>query len=80
VKALAVVGEAFAACGARFPITLSRYRSMTTSNSAPMSATYELLGPPCRSLEEGIALTTRWLREYHPALVRLPAPSAPEQI
>ncbi len=80
VKALAVVGEAFAACGATFPITLARYRSMTTSNSAPMSATYELLGLPSRSLEEGIALTTRWLREYHPALVRLPVPSAPEQI
>ena len=47
-----------------FPITLSRYRSMTSSNPAPMEKTIEVLGKPKYSMQEGIAITTDWLFEF----------------
>ena len=54
-----------------FPITTSRYRSMTTENAADMEKTFEVLGEPPYSLEAGIAETIDWMKEYHPELIQI---------
>jgi nucleoside-diphosphate-sugar epimerase len=63
VKSLAVAGEILQKVNLKFPITLSRYQSMTHSNSVPMEKTYQVLGAPKHSLEYGIAETVKWLQE-----------------
>ena len=50
--------------GREFLIHSSRYRSMITSDKAPMSATFELLGPSPFSLEQAVNETVQWLRSY----------------
>ena len=50
--------------GREFLIHSSRYRSMITSDQAPMSATFELLGPGPFSLEQAVNETVQWLRSY----------------
>lgn len=61
VYLLACVGSFLRKLKIKFPITLSRYQSMTTDNPAPMEKTLELLGKPPYSLEEGVAITVNWL-------------------
>ena len=62
--ALAVTGTLLRNLKIKFPITLSRYKSMTTNNPAPMAKTFELLGKPPYSLEEGVAMTVDWLNSF----------------
>jgi nucleoside-diphosphate-sugar epimerase len=50
--------------GSEFLIHSSRYRSMITSDQAPMSATFELLGPSPITLDNAVAETVQWLRSY----------------
>jgi GlcNAc-P-P-Und epimerase len=50
--------------GREFLIHSSRYRSMITSDQAPMSATFELLGPSPISLDQAVNETVQWLRSY----------------
>jgi nucleoside-diphosphate-sugar epimerase len=64
VYALAVTGTLLRNFKIKFPITLSRYKSMTTNNPAPMEKTFELLGKPPYSLEEGVAETVAWLNQF----------------
>jgi hypothetical protein len=71
VYSLGLLGDVLKLFGITFPITTSRYKSMTTSNSAPMEKTFEILGDPPYSLEQGVAVTVNWLRRYHPDLVRV---------
>jgi GlcNAc-P-P-Und epimerase len=47
-----------------FLIHSSRYRSMVTSDTAPMAETYALLGPSPISLDQGVGETVRWLRTF----------------
>jgi nucleoside-diphosphate-sugar epimerase len=69
VRALALAGDILAAVGVKFPITSSRYKSMTNSNSAPMENTIATFGTPPYSLDQGIEETVRWMRKHHPGLV-----------
>ena len=50
--------------GREFLIHSSRYRSMVTSDTAPMAATYALLGPSLIPLDKGVDETVRWLRTF----------------
>lgn len=50
--------------GREFLIHSSRFRSMITSDQAPMSATFELLGRNPFSLEQAVGATVEWLRSY----------------
>jgi nucleoside-diphosphate-sugar epimerase len=50
--------------GREFLIHSSRYRSMVTSETAPMAATYALLGPSPISLDQAVGETVLWLRTY----------------
>ena len=61
---LAATGNVLAAVGLRFPITLSRYRSMTEDYFSPVEITSRDFGSPPYSLEQGIQETVAWLREY----------------
>jgi GlcNAc-P-P-Und epimerase len=69
IRLLATVGDVLKAAGLRFPITSSRYKSMTTSNDAPMEPTLSTFGKPPYSLDDGIEQTVAWLRVTHPELV-----------
>jgi len=71
VFSLAILGNALRLVGIKFPITLSRYRSMTTSNPAYMEKTFQELGEPGYTLDQGIEETVRWLRTTHPDLVKI---------
>jgi nucleoside-diphosphate-sugar epimerase len=66
VRNLAVIGDILLLCGIKFPITSSRYKSMTTDNDISMNETFDLLGPSPYSMQEGINETVRWLIEQDP--------------
>ena len=58
---LAIFGDGITRLGGTFPLTSSRYRSMTVDYPTPM-ATIEDFGSAPYSLEEGVEETVRWLR------------------
>lgn len=64
VYLLACTGTVLRLFRVRFPITLSRYKSMTTDNPAPMEKTFAVLGAPPYSQKEGVRQTTEWLFEF----------------
>jgi nucleoside-diphosphate-sugar epimerase len=64
LKAVAAAGTLLNRGGLRFPITLSRYRSMTEDYYSPAQKTIETFGVPPYSLEEGIRETVEWLNQY----------------
>lgn len=63
VRVLAVFGDMLRLLGLKFPITSSRYKSMTNCNTAPMEKTFQVLGHPRYSLEMGIEQTVSWLKQ-----------------
>lgn len=63
VKGLALSGDVLKVLKIKFPITSSRYKSMTNSNTAPMQKTFQLLGSPKYSLQNGIDETVEWLKK-----------------
>jgi nucleoside-diphosphate-sugar epimerase len=71
VKLLAITGDILALFHIRFPLTSSRYKSMTSSNSAPMEKTIKAFGTPPYSLDQGIDETVEWLKVQHPELVKI---------
>ena len=48
----------------KFPLTSSRFQSMTQDYLTPIEATYELFGDPPYSLKDGVRLTVEWLEQY----------------
>ena len=50
--------------GREFFIHSSRYRSMVTSDVAPMANTYALIGPSPMSPDHGVVETVRWLQRF----------------
>jgi len=65
LRCMALMGDIIGKLGGReFLIHSSRYRSMVTSDSVPIEATYAMLGPSPISLDQGVDETVRWLRAY----------------
>jgi nucleoside-diphosphate-sugar epimerase len=64
IKCLAVAGTLLAKFRISFPITLSRYRSMTEDYLSPVITTIQTFGPSPYTLEEGIKETVDWLTHY----------------
>lgn len=64
LQALAALGTILVQAGLRFPITLSRFRSMTDDYPTPMDPTIQDFGVPPYSLEQGIDETVQWLDLY----------------
>jgi nucleoside-diphosphate-sugar epimerase len=63
LRAAGIAGDLItAATGKPFYITSSRYRSMVTDYVTPMDKTYDLLGQPRVSLQQGVDETVQWLR------------------
>ncbi len=62
LRVIACVGDGLVAIGVKFPLFSSRLRSMTEDYPTPMEPTYQLLGPPTTSLEDGVRETVQWLR------------------
>lgn len=62
VRAIAACGDILVRCGIKFPLTSSRYRSMTEDYIVPTDRTLSIFGPCPFSLEGGVAETVNWLR------------------
>ena len=65
VKCLALVGDVLSILKLKFPITSSRYKSMTEHNPVPMEKTFNILGKPKYSLQQGIDETADWLKNLN---------------
>jgi nucleoside-diphosphate-sugar epimerase len=63
IRGLALVGDVVVACGGKFPIFSSRFRSMTEDYQTPMKPTFDALGPSPIPMEEGVRETVQWLRQ-----------------
>jgi len=65
LRTVALLGDlASRVSGREFPLHSSRYRSMITSDPAPMTPTFECLGLPGKSLDQAIEETVQWLCDY----------------
>jgi nucleoside-diphosphate-sugar epimerase len=65
LRAMGMTGDIISRVkGSEFFIHSSRYRSMVTSDVAPMAPTYALLGPSPISLDNGVGETVHWLRTF----------------
>jgi nucleoside-diphosphate-sugar epimerase len=60
---LAIIGESLNLFGLRFPMNISRYINMTTTNPVPIDLTIELFGEPPILFEQGVAETVNWLEK-----------------
>jgi nucleoside-diphosphate-sugar epimerase len=60
----AVLGSLLKKVKISFPITLPRYKNITSDNPAPMEKTFRILGSPKYSIQEGVDTTTNWLFDY----------------
>jgi nucleoside-diphosphate-sugar epimerase len=66
LRTLALIGDLVIACGGKFPIFSSRYRSMTEEYVTPMQKTFDVLGVPSITLNQGVKTTVEWLRSIDP--------------
>lgn len=64
LKLIAATGSLVGKVGIPFPITLSRYASMTEDYSSPAATTIEQFGASPYSLDDGIHETVEWLKLY----------------
>jgi len=65
LRAVGLIGDLITkVSGREFLMHSSRYRSMITSEAAPMAATYALLGPSPISLDQAVNETVLWLRTF----------------
>lgn len=64
LKTISAVGSLLNYLGLRFPISLSRYRSMTEDYYSPVDITIRQFGVPPYSLRDGITETVNWLNLY----------------
>jgi GlcNAc-P-P-Und epimerase len=63
IYCIALAGELLDKIHIKFPLDMSRYRNMTTTNPVQMDKTFELLGPSPFSYEQGVKETLSWLKE-----------------
>ena len=71
LRLLAFAGDVLSFAQIKFPITNSRFKSMTTSNDAPMEPVFDAFGEPPYSLHEGIEETIEWLRVHHADIAKI---------
>lgn len=64
IQTMAAAGTLLSGIGIRFPITLSRYRSMTEDYFSPVDKTIKNFGVSPYSMEDGIKETVDWLNLY----------------
>jgi nucleoside-diphosphate-sugar epimerase len=71
VRSIALMGDLLALLRIKFPLTSSRYKSMTSNNISPIENTISAFGVPPFSLEQGIEESVNWMRKVHPDLVKI---------
>jgi GlcNAc-P-P-Und epimerase len=69
IRFLALLGDFLSLFKIKFPLTSSRYKSMTTSNAVQMQRSFDVLGIPPYNLDQGIDETITWMKAHHPNLV-----------
>ena len=63
LRSIALVGDVAIKAGiSSFPLFTSRYHSMTQEYLVNMEPTFKVLGKPKYSLQEGVRLTSQWLK------------------
>ena len=62
VKGIALVGDALKQVNVRFPLTTTRFNSMTQDYLAPIEKTHEVLGAPPHATEAGVKETIAWYK------------------
>jgi nucleoside-diphosphate-sugar epimerase len=62
VKGIALTGDLLKRANISFPLTSTRFDSMTQDYLAPIEKTYEVLGPPPYSTEAGVKEMIAWYR------------------
>ena len=70
LKSIGACGNLLGFCHLSFPLTLSRYRSMTSAYPTPVEQTYDVLGLPGTDLAAGIEETVSWLLQTETAALR----------
>lgn len=65
VLILSKIGDILKIFRIKFPITTTRFKSMTTNNPVNMLPTFDLLGNSTYSLEESVKITATWFKEYY---------------
>jgi nucleoside-diphosphate-sugar epimerase len=65
IRLLGLGGDILALAGIKFPITSSRFQSMTQDYLTPMEITFSELGTPPYSMSQGIDITVRWLKSEY---------------
>ena len=65
LRTLGWTGDVAKRVGLPFPITSSRFQNMIGAYPTPMQETWDVLGTPPYSLEEGVAATVDWLNSYN---------------
>lgn len=63
LQLMARMGDVIGTVRPNFPISSSRFASMTTDYPTPMERTFEVLGDPRISLEQGIEETVKWMKD-----------------
>jgi nucleoside-diphosphate-sugar epimerase len=61
LRGIGYAGDIVSWLGLKFPLTSSRYRSMTSNYVVSVDATYSILGPSPISLDDGVRETVFWL-------------------
>ena len=62
LKSIGMMGDQLAKVGKSFPLTGSRYRNMISDYLTPMEKTFDVLGEPPYSLQDGVQQSVEWLR------------------
>ena len=60
---LAIIGDILGILKIKFPMNISRYFNLTTTNPVPLKPMIKLFGSPPYSLDTGIQETVKWLEE-----------------
>lgn len=68
IQALGYLGDVLSVVKIKFPITSSRYKSMTQDYLTPMEFTFSTLGEPPYTMEQGIEITVHWLNNDYSVL------------
>ena len=63
IRGLGIIGDLCKALKIPFPISSSRYRSMTQDYRTPIDESLKFLGPPKYSLNDGVKETVEWLNQ-----------------
>ena len=66
IQLLGILGDVLSIFKLKFPITSSRYRSMTQDYLTPMEFTFDNLGESPYTMKQGVEITVDWLKkEYY---------------